>query len=119
MVEKDKVFNFIIGLKPWARNEVKRQKIKTLEEEFAVVDHLVEHSDEGTEEKKKKADKPKEKAIKEEPSRLYDKTKTKKPLKCWICEETHMVKSCPSRPKVAVIAQSNVKKKEETSVGVM
>lgn len=24
MVEKDKVFNFIMGLKPWARNEVRR-----------------------------------------------------------------------------------------------
>ena len=24
MAERDKVFNFIIGLKPWARNEVKR-----------------------------------------------------------------------------------------------
>lgn len=31
MAESDKVFNFIIGLKPWACNEVKRQKIKTLE----------------------------------------------------------------------------------------
>ena len=30
-----------------------------------------------------------------------------------------MVKNCPSRPKVAAIAQSNAKKKEETFVGVM
>ena len=32
MVEKENVFKFIIGLKPWARNEVKWQKIKTLQE---------------------------------------------------------------------------------------
>lgn len=37
MAERDKVFNFIIGLKPWARNEVKRQRIKTLDEAFADV----------------------------------------------------------------------------------
>lgn len=43
MMEKDKVFNFSIGLKPWARNVVKRKKIKTLKESFATLDQLVEH----------------------------------------------------------------------------
>lgn len=67
-----------------------------------------------------KIDKLKEKSTKEEPSRSYDKTKTKKPLKCWICEEPHTMKNYPSILKVAVITQSNVKKKkEETSVRVM
>lgn len=61
MAERDKVFNFIIGLKPWARNEVKRQKIKTLEEAFAAVDRLVEHYDETYDDRKKKSDKQKEK----------------------------------------------------------
>lgn len=64
------------------------------------MDHLVEHYDEGTKEKKKNTDKPKEKSTKEGPSRSHDKAKTKKPLKCWICEEPHMVKNCPTRPKV-------------------
>ena len=57
MAERDKV-NFIIGLKPWARNEVKRWKIRTLEEDFAAVDRLVDHYDE-TYDEKKKSDKPK------------------------------------------------------------
>ena len=60
MAERDKVFNFIIGLKPSARNEVKRQKIKALEEAFATVDRLVEHYDE-TFDERKKSNKPKEK----------------------------------------------------------
>lgn len=98
---------------------MKRQNIKTLEKEFAVVDRLVEHYDEGIEEKKKKNDKLKENSTKEEPSRLDDKVKMKKLLKCWICEEPHMVKNFPSRPKVAAISQSNLKKKEENFVGVM
>ena len=59
-----------------------RKKIKTLEEAFVVVDRLVEHYDEGTEEKKKKTDKLKEKSTMEESSKLHDKAKTKKPLKC-------------------------------------
>jgi len=115
MAERDKVFNFIIGLKPWAHKEVKRQKIKTLEEAFAAVDRLVEHYDETSDERKKKFDKLKEQK-KDDASKSDDKTKKKKPLKCWICAEPHTVKNCPSRPKVAAIAQSNTKK-EEASVG--
>lgn len=74
---------------------MKRQKIKTLEEASVVVDHLVEQFDEGFDEKKKKHDKLKEKTMKEESSRLNDKSKTKKPLKCWICGELHTVNNCP------------------------
>lgn len=76
MEERDKVFNFIIGLKPWTCNEVKRQKIKTLEEAFAVVDRLVEHYDETCDEKKKKFDKPKEKK-KDDASKSDGKSKMK------------------------------------------
>ena len=83
MAEKDNVFNFIIGLKPWARNEVKRQKIRTLEEDFAIVDRLVEHYDETSDDRKKKSDKPKDKK-KDDALNLDDDSKTKKALKCWI-----------------------------------
>lgn len=38
---------------------MKGKKIKTVEESFTTVDLLVEHYDEGTEERKKKIDKPK------------------------------------------------------------
>jgi len=79
MAEKDKVFNFVIGLKPWAHNEVKRQKIRTLEEAFAAVDRLVDHYDE-TSNEKKKSDKPKEKK-KENASKTDESSKEKKPLK--------------------------------------
>ena len=115
MAERDKVFNFIIGLKPWARNEVKRQRIRTLEEAFAAVDRLVEHYDETSDDRKQKFDKPKEKK-KDDASKSNDDSKMKKALKCWICAGPHMVKNCPSRPKVAAIAQSNMKD-EEASVG--
>jgi len=43
---------------------VKRQNIKTLEEAFAAVDHLVENYDEGTEERKKNTKTLKEKYTK-------------------------------------------------------
>ena len=69
MAKRDKVFNLVLGLKPWARNEVKRQKIKTLEEAFAAVDRLVEHYDEASDEKKKKFDKSKEKTTKDDASK--------------------------------------------------
>ena len=96
---------------------MKRQKIKTLEEAFAAVNRLVEHYDETSDDRKKKSDKPKEKK-KDDALKLDDKSKMKKTLKCWICTEPHTVQNCPSRPKVATIAQSNTKN-EEAFVGMM
>ena len=77
----------------------------------------MEHYDEASDEKKKMFDKPKEKK-KYDALKSDENTETKKPLKCWICAESHMVKNCPSRPKVATISQSNTKK-DEPSVGMM
>eukprot|EP00253_Pinus_taeda_P027727 PITA_27727 len=115
MAEKDKVFNFIIGLMPWADNEVKRQKIRMLEEAFAAVDRLVDHYDE-TYNEKKKFDKPKEKK-KEDTPKADNAPKEKKPLKCWLCAGPHMVKNCPSKPKVAAAAQEE--EEDHASVGMM
>eukprot|EP00253_Pinus_taeda_P015291 PITA_15291 len=115
MAERDKVFNFIIGLKPWARNEVKRQKIRTLEEAFAAIDRLVDPYDE-TSNEKKKSDKPKEKK-KDDASEPDDNPKEKKPLKRWLCVEPHVVKNFPSKPKVAAAAQSN--EDDNASIGMM
>ena len=77
MARKDKVFNFIIGLKPWAHNELKRQNIKTLEEAFATVDRLVDHLEERVKDRKKQLDKPREKASKEDEVRACGKMKVK------------------------------------------
>eukprot|EP00253_Pinus_taeda_P021800 PITA_21800 len=93
-----------------------RERIRTLEEAFAAVDRLVEHYDE-TSDDRKKSDKPKDKK-KGDASKSDDSSKTKKVLKCWICAGPHTVKNCPSKPKVAAIAQSNAKN-EEASVGMM
>lgn len=117
MAERDKVFNFIIGLKPWACNEVMRQRIRTLEEAFATMERLVEHYDETYDDRKKKSDKSKDKK-KDDALNLDDDSRTKKALKCWICAGPHTLKNCPSKPKVATIAQSNTKN-EEAYVGMM
>jgi len=77
MAERDKMFKFVVGLKPWARNEVKKHKIKKLEEDFAVVDCLVEHYNETSDEKKKNFDKLKEKSMKDDASKSNDKSKMK------------------------------------------
>lgn len=96
MAERDKVFNFIIALKPWAHNEVKRQRIRTLEEAFAAIDRLVEHYDGTSNDKKKKSDKPKEKK-KDDAAKWDDSSKTNIALKFWICAGPHTVKNCLSR----------------------
>ena len=105
MAEKDKVFNFILGLKPWSCYEVKRKKTKTLEEDFATVDRLIEHYDEGTK-KKKKPEKAKEKTPKEETSRLNTKLKMRKPLNSCIfldilCSHHYTQEPYPRRSKKA------------------
>ena len=117
MAENDKVFNFIMGLKPWACNEVRRQKINTLEEALAAVDRMVDHFEETFDDKKKKSEKPKEKKNDDTP-KPDDGSKMKKPLKCWLCEGPHMVKNCPSKLKVAMVAQSD-DEGNDASVGMM
>eukprot|EP00253_Pinus_taeda_P033550 PITA_33550 len=99
MAEMEKVFNFIIGMKPWARNEVKRQRTITLEEAFAAVDRLVEHYDETFDDRKKKSDKPKDKK-KDDASKSDDSSKTKKVLKCWICDGPHTILGAATATKV-------------------
>jgi len=121
MSERDKLFNFTIGLKPWARDEVKRQGAKTLEEAFAIVDKLIEHDvggGVGGEKKKKPFEKKGEAPRKEahRPNHAQAKMKAKKPLRCWICDEEHTVKNCPSRPKLAAAVQVE---RKEPSAGSM
>lgn len=98
---------------------MKRQQRKTLEESFVAVDRLVDHFDEGIEEKKRKFDKMKEKPIKEDHVKVGGKVKAKKPMRCWLCGEEHTVKNSPSRPAVATLAQFDENKKEELAVGMM
>ena len=76
----------------------------------------MEHYDETYDDRKKKSNKPKEKK-KDDASKSDDSSKTKKVLKCWICAGPHTVKNCPSKQKVAMIAQSNAKN-EEAFVGM-
>eukprot|EP00253_Pinus_taeda_P022531 PITA_22531 len=115
MAEKDKVFNFIIGLKPWARNEVKRQKIRTLEEAFAAVDRLVDHYDETSNEKKNSGN-PKEEKRKDAP-KTDNAPREKKPLKCWLCAGPHTVKNCPSKPKT--VAATQMDEEDDAEAGMM
>lgn len=68
----------------------------------------MEHNDKASD-GKKRFDKPKEKK-KYDASKLDEKSKKKKPLKCWICAEPHTVKNSPSRLKVVTIVQTNAKK---------
>jgi len=76
---------------------------------------MVEHYDGGTEERKKKFNKLKEKYTKEDNFRLNDKLNMKKHLKCWLCEENHIVNYFPSGLIVVATTQSSAKKKEEES----
>lgn len=68
---------------------------------------------------KRNFDKPKEKHSKEDDVRTCYKLKENKPLKCWLCEDDHMVNNCPSKPNIATVTQSKGKKKEEPVVGMM
>ena len=77
----------------------------------------MDHFDETSDDKKKKSKKPKEKKG-DDASKADDGSKTKKPLKCWICAGPHTVKNCPSKPKMAAVAQSE-EKNDDASVGMM
>ena len=45
MSEKDKIFYFLEGLKPWARTELQRQKVQDVATAMAVAESLNDYSD--------------------------------------------------------------------------
>ncbi|XP_068663055.1 uncharacterized protein [Aristolochia californica] len=117
MSDKDRLFSFLAGLKPWAETELRRREVKSLAVAIATAEKLTEYErkseDNATRPSKdnsyngqKKKKKPEKERERTEPSdtrhtnskKKDDKGKSfKRPLKCFICEGEHMARDCPKK----------------------
>lgn len=143
MSEKDKLFSFISGLKPWAQTELRRSKAEDLTTAIAAAEALVDWKPKG----EKDADKGKGKANESGTKRKFGKFKgkkkggfkqwnkdsneekgdkkdeastSKKPKYeggCFICKGPHFARNCPKRQTLSAITSeqdADLKMDEDT-----
>jgi len=115
MSAEDKLFNFVSGLKPWAQNELRWQKVSDLPSAIAAAEALVDFRP-PQEKPKSKGDKPKKTSPakrKTSGKRKWKKAESRKdsgkgksvdyPNKkpqnegCFICRRPHLAHDCPKK----------------------
>ncbi|KAL9408761.1 hypothetical protein AB3S75_047194 [Citrus x aurantiifolia] len=121
MSDKDSLFYFQDGLKDWAKTELDRRGVQTLDDAIAVAESLTEYSaqlkdkrssyDQGGGESHEDNDRNcKEWSKKKPPTNKGGQSKFEKPPKprspCFICNGPHWVRDCPEKKSLnAIVAQ--------------
>lgn len=129
MSEKEKLFAFISGLKPWAQTELRRSKAEDLTTAIAAAEALIDWKPEGDKDsdkgkgkatesgtkrkfgkfkgKKKGGFKQGNKDSSEEKGDKKDEASTNKKPKyeggCFICKGPHFARNCPKRQTLSAI----------------
>ena len=117
MSEKDKMFYFLEGLKPWARTELQRQKVQDVATAMAAVERLNDYNDSSSKRKNPpsvgsnpsygnggktaRVDRSSGGGVdRRPPGKDAPPTQTfkpKQPLACFLCQGPHRVAECPHR----------------------
>ena len=121
MSEEDKLFNFMVGLQPWAQAELRRQGVKDVQTAIAAADRLVDYSvlrnpnhtdhgpndvgpDKGKATGKKKLFRKQIETTNDEANSSKAVTLGKAKKSCFICEEEgHLMRFCPKRERLNAI----------------
>ena len=140
MSEKDKLFYFMEGLKPWARTELQRQRVDDLSTAQAAAERLNDYANDPASKPKGRPDggdggkffrggKPKSggasssnttesynwrrgaPAAGSSTSRPSGPSANPRPMACFLCQGPHRIAECPNRGKLnALLAQEEPKK---------
>jgi len=126
MSEKDKVFCFVEGLKPWARTKLYEQKVQDLASALATAERLLDYSGDQTPQKKTTAP-PNTgyKATKSNPPKSFNSERKPqapgtgpsrgpypagqnqpRPISCFLCKGPHRVAECPHRGALTALQAS-------------
>ncbi|KAA0059254.1 uncharacterized protein E5676_scaffold84663G00030 [Cucumis melo var. makuwa] len=123
MSEKDKVFCFVKGLKPWARAKLYEQRVQDLLSAYAAVERLFDLTSDSQDVRRhqnaspgrnrnSRSSSPKAVGGDECPSkdrrshqsntentwrRLNNRSPPKHPLSCFICGKPHLARECPNK----------------------
>ena len=111
--EKDALFNFIDGLKPWAQQELKCRGVQTLQQAMTVIETLVKFKRKMPPSKSKvygKGSGDKDRSYKSHDkgkSKISKKSgeKLKGKLNCYFCGEPHMLRDCLERSKLVAMME--------------
>ena len=122
MSEVDRLFCFLEGLKPWAKQELQRQRITDLATAQAAAERLTDYTPENAQQKKstpapspssagsKKSGKPwqsksggERKTPESSSSNVSDAAGGKKPLSCWTCNGPHKSVACPYKGRMSAL----------------
>ncbi|EOY26319.1 Uncharacterized protein TCM_027814 [Theobroma cacao] len=137
--EREALFTFMDGLKPWAKQELQRRGVQDLTCAMAVAEGLIDYScpDKDRTEPTKPRDKGKGWADKGKQSRDEDGgngkpqspwkgnsawkgkpsgSKEEKPKNCFLCEGPHFVRDYPQRAKLAAIASEDEEQQGDETV---
>ncbi|KAJ7944105.1 Retrotransposon protein, putative, Ty3-gypsy subclass [Quillaja saponaria] len=139
MSEKDKMFYFLEGLKPWARAELQRQRVQDLATAQAAAERLTDYAPESSASKKPQqsssrgnggqfgkpgknksggGDQRKPSYPSNSPQSSRGSVSTSKPrtISCFLCNGPHRVAECPQKTALNALQASGVLKEYE---GVM
>ena len=123
MSEKDKVFYFVEGLKPWARAKLYEQRVQDLTSAYAAAERLFDLTSDsqdarrnqsssprrnrdsrpsspkavGGDKRSGKDRKPYQSTTENTWRRPNDRSPTKRPLSCFICQGPHLARECPNK----------------------
>ncbi|KAA0057412.1 uncharacterized protein E6C27_scaffold280G002880 [Cucumis melo var. makuwa] len=123
MSEKDKVFYFVEGLKSWARAKLYEQRVQDLTSAYAAAERLFDLTSDsqdarrnqsssprrnrdsrpsspkavGGDKRSGKDHKPYQSTTENTWRRPNDRSPTKRPLKCFICQGPHLARECPNK----------------------
>jgi hypothetical protein len=134
MAPKEALFTFMDGLSRWAKLELQRRGIHDITQVLAIAEYLYEfHLKETAKDKVKRVDQSKNEGDEDRTSPKVrgfarDKTgpgkeakvdKPRRPIECFLCEGLHLVRDCPSRGKLAALAQEMYQDEEQRKVACM
>ncbi len=128
MSEKDKIFSFLEGLKPWARQELQRQGVQDLASAQAAAERLTDYAEDSRKNqantstinpggKKNGGNKPwqtksgggDKTQVSSSSAPRDDRTNTgRRPLKCFLCGGPHKVSVCRHNGKLTAL-QSEIR----------
>ncbi|KAA0036510.1 uncharacterized protein E6C27_scaffold17875G00010 [Cucumis melo var. makuwa] len=151
MSEKDKVFYFVEGLKPWARAKLYEQRVQDLTSAYAAAERLFDLTSDSQDARRNQSSSPRRNRDSRPSSpkvvegdkrsgkdrkpyqsttentwrRPNDRSPTKRPLSCFICQGPHLARECPNKVdfhafQASLIADSDDKSNQvEDEVGLI
>ncbi|KAA0034110.1 uncharacterized protein E6C27_scaffold65G001000 [Cucumis melo var. makuwa] len=141
MSEKDKVFYFVEGLKPWARAKLYEQRVQDLTSAYAAAERLFDLTSDsqdarrnqsssprrnrdsrpsspkavGGDKRSGKDRKPYQSTTENTWRRSNDRSPTKRPLSCFICQGPHLARECPNKVDFHVFQASLIADSDDKS----